>query len=126
MLTEKRKADREAMAIEIASLWGGEGFKATIIPSMNVYPGKRCIMVDLEGPHGLRVSPRFNGDSWQPDTFVLSWHMSTNATAKLAGIFDSVNPIHRHKATDIAEGFEDLKRLLTIRRAQLQDGSAFL
>lgn len=124
MLTEKRKANREAMAAEIAKLWTGDGF--TCEWSLGGSYDKRRLTLHLTGPRGIGLYLSFDGGSRQPGVYVLSWHMATDSTAKLTGIFDSVNQYHRQKATDTAHGFDDLKEVLARRIGQLQDGSAFL
>ena len=128
MFTERRKADRTAMAKAVAAIAHEKGIAATITSEGDPsnYLGDRAVFVTLEGPRGLGLTIDFDGNSCQPDTHVLSWYIGTKHDTRFAtGFAPSINTIHRHKATDIAEGFEELCALLQCRLDAVANGSAF-
>jgi hypothetical protein len=123
-LTEKRAADRKVMAARVEAL----------LKELNVewepgeFPGPREIKIDIKGPRGLCLSVDFDGDSWQPDVHVLSWHMSLDSDAQLsdARFGGNVNPYHKHKATYIAHGIDDLIAKLRFGLELAISGDAFI
>ena len=125
MLTERRKADRETMMAGVEAL-----LQRLKVPyrhdelNLSIICPRR-VSIELMFPRGLRLTVNFNGDSPQPDVFVLSWHVSTKSRACLSDIFDSINNYHFQKATDIATGYERLLWKLESRILAVQDGSAF-
>lgn len=121
-LTERRKDDRAVMALGVAELAIEHGLTAWHTS------GPRMRGVDLAGPHGLKLSVQFRGDSPQarPDVYVLSWHGVEDGARLHPGMFNSVNPYHGHKATDVAYGFAQLMRILRERFTVIADGSAFV
>lgn len=127
-LTERRKADRLAMAEQVADLARAHGLTAQV----RRLETKRRVLVDLAGPHGLKLTVQFRGNSPQcePDTYVLSWCQlprQDEGYRLFPPVFGgSVNPYHGHKATDVANGFRDLTELLQRRFAAIADGSAFV
>jgi hypothetical protein len=125
-LTGRRKADRATMAAQVARLAAGHGIAARVTSGEHQRP--RAMFVDLEGPHGLRLSVAFNGDSprSEPDTYVLSWHGVADGWRLSASAFAHVNPYRGHKATDVAHGFTDLYCLLSQRLMAIADGSVFI
>lgn len=127
MLTEKRKADREKMAAAIIALATECGATAAIDPD---WPGERAIMIRIQAARGLRLYIDFDGDSSQPDVYVLSWHMSTDVDTCFADAFSRggrvpLNSIHWRKATDVAYGFDALLTALRASLLQAQSGEAF-
>jgi hypothetical protein len=127
-LTERRKADRAAMAAQVAALATGHGFRAEIHPEPT-FLGQRCTDVLLSFPHELTVRVWFDGQSchrpeW--DTYVLSWCTEGEDGWRLAPhAFADVNPYNGCKATDVARGFGNLLYVLGRRFAAIADGSAF-
>lgn len=122
-LTERRKADREQMALQVAELAGAYGLTAVPHPEL---PGTREASVDVSGPLGLKLTVRFDGGKRHPDTYVLSWHGVEDGVRLHWGMFGNVNPVHSHKATDVARGFAQLKRTLAERFMVIADGRAFI
>jgi hypothetical protein len=125
-LDERRKGDRDKMATAILGDWiAAPGFTAE---REDNWPGDnpRCVMLKLSAPNGLRLNLDFNGSSWQPNVYVLSWYIDIGHAKCLAPIFGSVNEYHRQKATDIVEGFQALRDLLSRRITEIQRGDAFL
>lgn len=125
--TVTRKGDREKMAAFFQGQWeAAPGFTANRLDPAPVWPGERCILLELRGPRGVGVSLHLNGNSSQPDTYVLSWRVATDSDARFAWNFaGSRNEVHKRKATDIAEGFHALWTLLSDRMTKLQSGEAF-
>lgn len=123
-LTEKRAADRKIMMSRVTALL--DELKIEYKPGK--YPGPREVKIDITGPRGLCLSVDFDGDSWQPDVHVLSWHMSLGSDAQLsdARFGGSVNPHHKHKATYIASGIDDLLSKLRFGLELAISGEAFI
>jgi hypothetical protein len=121
-LTARRKADREAMAAQVAQLAAQHGITARAF----IGRGPRCVGVDLDGPHGLKVTVEFDGTSDHPDIWVLSWHGVDDGWQLDPCWFGHVNQYHGHKATDVVHGFEALMRMLCVRFAAIADGYAFI
>lgn len=123
VLSERRKADREEMAKGVEALLDELG-----IEHEREEMGPREIYIRITAPRGLCLTVDFDGDSWQPDVHVLSWHMDMDSDAQLsdARFGGNVNPHHKHKATYIAAGYDDL--LVKLRRGlELAiSGEAFL
>lgn len=122
-LSETRKADRATMVARVAALACKHGITAV---RRLEEPGTRFTSVDLAGPHGLKLTVRFDGGSWQPGVYVLSWYGIEDSTRLRPGVFWDVNAFHGCKATDIACGFAQLETMLGERFAAIADGSAFV
>ncbi|WP_395175500.1 hypothetical protein [Roseibium alexandrii] len=122
MLTEKRKKDRQTMATVLADLVRENGAEAEIRER-----GKREIVVEIRTARGVCLNVDFDGESWQPDVHVLSWHTSIDSDAcfKSYAFGGSVNQCHRRKATDTAEGFDRLCTVVKRRLSQIANGSVF-
>lgn len=124
-LSERRKADREtiASAVHALALECGASSEIDRAPFGDMCP--RMVMVNMQIA-GVSLHLDFDGDSPQPDVFVLSWRVDRGSDKRLAELPGwSVNPYHFHKATDIAEGFDELKAILMARLIALADGTAF-
>jgi hypothetical protein len=123
-LSARRKADREAMAARVADLASEYKFPARA--HTGIY-GPRHLAVDIEFPHGLKLTVNFDGTPGGagPDVYVLSWYGVEDGTRLHPGMFGHVNPLYGHKATDVAHGFAQLERTLRERFAVIADGSAF-
>jgi hypothetical protein len=127
VLTERRAADRTEMANGIAALVTECGATYDRLEG-GAYPGPRAIQLYVQAARGLRVRVEFDGDSAQPDTHVLSWHMAVDADGELndATFGGDVNRFHRQKATYIAFGFEELCNRLRFGLELAASGKAFL
>lgn len=123
-LTERVKADREEMARQVKML--AEGLGATVTRK-NDNEGEKSRAIDLyiATPRGLNVSVGFDGAHANSDTYVLSWHLSTETPELLTDAFGDVNPYHFSKATDVAHGFADLVQKIQKSLGMAADGSAF-
>ena len=124
--TERRKSDRVKMLAGVEALLQRlkVDYQITTDELLGMCP--RRVALELTLPRGLQLTIDFDGDSPQPDVFVLSWHMSTASSTCLAfGVFDSINNYHFQKATDVARGFDRLLQVLESRILAAQDGGAF-
>lgn len=120
-LTERRAKDRLEMARQVMALVRSHEFSCDMDDGM----GPREVWVNIQTIHGLSLTVDFDGDSYQPDTHVLSWH-GVNDPHKLSPSFaPSVNSCHWHKATDVCDGFESLLSTLDTRLKSIRDGRAF-
>jgi hypothetical protein len=125
LLTARRRADRSEMAQAVCFLLGEyRQLTGTLRPEQD---GSRKTSVEIEGPHGLKVTVHFDGAGANgPDTYVLSWHGVEDGVRLHWGMFGNVNRCHGCKATDVATGFAQLLRILRERFAVIADGSAFI
>lgn len=94
--------------------------------SSDLYPNAERIA--LVAPGGLEVTVRFDKDSWQPNVYVLSWHMHIDSPNRLnnATFGGNVNPHHKLKATYVAQGFVDLCQKLSKGLKMAASGDAYL
>lgn len=126
-LSERRAADRETMARRAAELVTqcGATFERT---EGAPHPGARAISLYVKAARGLCVRLEFDGDSIQPDTHVLSWHVGLESDARLsnARFGGNVNPHHMQKATYIAHGFDALCERVRFGLELARSGEAFL
>jgi hypothetical protein len=124
-MSARRKADRAVMAQQVIDLAGEYGLAAWVCRCQS-QPSPRLTAVDIMGPHGLRVTVKFDGAAETPDTYLLCWHGVHEGTRLHPGMFGIVNSHHGHKATDVPCGFAQLLRILRERFAVIADGSAFV
>lgn len=126
-LSETRAADRKKMAAAIEQLVLECGSTFTRSEGGS-YPGPHCVNINVSAPEGLNVRVSFDGKSWQPNVYVLSWNMGLDATRLLNSdtFGGSVNQHHFCKATYVAHGFDDLCRQLRSGLLMAKDGSAYL
>ena len=126
-LSVKRKADRKAMAEQIIRLATNLNASAYIDEVVNEV--NRETWVRIVAAQGLRLTVTLDGQSCQPDVHVLSWHIATGHETKIADSFGAnagVNELHRHKATDVCHGYNDLLKTLDTRLRRAFDGRAFM
>ena len=126
-LSSSRKADRIFMAAALVALVKECGASCQVNP-LDSYPGEREKKVVIDTPAGLELTVDIDGDSRQPDVYVLSWHMNWQAEDRLnnATFGGDVNPHHFRKATYVAYGFDDLCRQLRKGLTMAIDRTAFL
>lgn len=120
--TERRKADREWMAQQIAELARECGAQAEVAPP--IYEPKD-LHVNITCARGLCLSVEFEAKSCQPDVYVLSWHFKERGEDKLSFLFGDVNRYHQRKSTEIAHGYHDLRHKLYASLCMVRDGTAF-
>lgn len=121
-LTVTRQHDRRAMAVALEVLIALEGATSERRKSI------RCIHLDVTAAQGLCVSINLDGNSSQPDIYLLSWYIDSASNAELneSTFGGKVNPHHRRKATYIADGFEELYQKLQTGLQKAANGTAFI
>lgn len=125
-LSVKRQADRLKMAQALTQL--ALDHDCTVQRTQGgTYPGPRCIQLALRAPGGLSVTVNLDAASWQPDTYVLNWHIASDSDRKLAPypFGGSVNPHHFCKATYVAQGFKHLVEQLRKGLEMAKNGTAY-
>lgn len=122
ILTERRAADRKAMAKALTELGATLGATVTIEPI-----GSYEISLKIEHPSGLCVYISLDGKTphARPNTFVLPWHMRGHPETRLARSFGTVNPHHQRKATHVVDGWSALHAEIKRGLTAANDGSAF-
>lgn len=121
-LTERREGDRKKMAACLVTEITAAG--ATAIAEPCSYKRKR-LDVEINAPGGACITVDFDGDSSQPNVYVVTWN------TRYQGVFfnpdiDDVNPYHFGKATRVCEGFASLVKTLKRDVARFVDGSGYL
>jgi hypothetical protein len=125
-LSERRKADRAAMAVRLTDAITEAGGTVQPDPQWN-RAVIHALMLLITAPGGAFVHVEFNGKSIQPNTYVVTWNILSDAKhrhVRFAEIGD-VNPFHRAKATRVAYGFEQLCDLLVADVRRFVDGSGY-
>lgn len=125
-----RKADRHAMAQELAELVRTSGFEAQInLERADGFHDRRVNVCVTGMPHGLRLTVDFEPirglNSELGFAQVLSWHGVRDGFRLNPNIFHSVNNFHGHKATDGIDTFDQLKFVLAKRLRLIAAGEAF-
>ena len=135
-LSERRKADRKRMLDLMIKLCDELKVPYTIKrePAVRLGPDwdDRRAKIRITGPTGLSATLDFDGKSWQPDTFVVSWHMDIGPAYDRETIIradfcedpEARNPFHKRKATDVCRGFDQLIVLMSRRLQRIADGTA--
>jgi len=139
MLTERRKADREEMARQVAALCAEMGATcevrdmATYVYSDGSDAGKdsreiRCLIEIGEGCVGIE----FDGGHFNTmkDCFCMPWNTVMGSKARMTSAFGTavgaeVNPFHQQKCMGFADGFEDLLERLRAAMICINAGEAF-
>ncbi len=121
-LTEKRAADRKAMAQAVIECATANGCAAAIDPLWSRH-SPRAIMVRIEAPGGAHVSIEFDGETTQPDVHVWTWNSDRRFGAGWG--HDAVNPFHRRKASRVSDGLEQLLATLAADCAGLVSGDRY-
>lgn len=127
-LTERRKADRLKMALELVALATSLGATAAIEPEGSITYAPYRIVVRITAARGLRIAVDFDGKSCQPDVHVMSWHFDLNCDTCLSdrfGLLGTINLYHFRKATYVAHGFDALCLGLEYGLELARDGTAF-
>ncbi len=130
MYVETKKADRVKMADEVQALATRYGFPVKRIEPAEGWPGRRCIRLEIETLRGLCVSVDFDGNSSQPDVYVIPWYISGHKDTKISHLFGyvaggSVNSYHCGKCTAVQRGWDALIDSLESCFEEIQDGIAF-
>ena len=117
--TERRKADREAMAKELVEAVIEAGGKAQISRDA------QFIEIHISVPGGAIISVDFDGKSRQPDIHVCTWNVASDSDSRFADIIGNVNEFHHAKANVVADGFDALKSELVADIAHFVDGCGY-
>ena len=120
-LTEKRAKDRAFMAAHLAAKLTEAG--ASVERNPDVGPREIELVISVDG--GARVRVDFDGESVQPDVFVLGWHIDHKSDATFALCMGDVNPFHHSKVTKVAYGFPALLDLLVADVSKLVSGEGY-
>lgn len=122
-LTERRLSDRKTMAKLVCDLAKEFLFESEIEEPYS----PRELNVLIKTKHGLRLVVDFDGNSKQPDVFVLSWFIRNDPNTKLSSNFAPlVNTVHYRKATDVTYGFKSLLETLRFRFESISNETAFI
>lgn len=119
-LSERRKADRAAMAKGIAQIAKKYGANCDISSDEDE------VSVYVDHPGGLAVGINFERRSVQPDVHVIAWHIRYGSSARLNDSFGDVNPYHHRKATHVRIGWEALSAEIERGLSAAADGSAYM
>lgn len=127
ILSERRAPDRQKMALSLEQLVAECG-AAYERRDGGASPGPKAVKLSIVGAGGLQLTVTLNGDSCQPNIYVMSWNMATGSDLKLndATFGGNVNPYHKQKATYVAYGFGELCQMLRKGLMMAKDGSAYL
>ena len=118
-LTERRKADRAAMAKGIKEIAEKHG----AVCEIEEVPGE--IHITAAHPGGLQLTFWLESKSCQPDVHVIPWHIHYESDARLSPAFGSVNPHHSRKATHVAYGWGALATEIDRGFSAAANGSAY-
>jgi hypothetical protein len=121
-LTMKRKADRTKLALMIEEMLKDRGVQFERREGGD-YPGPREIQIHVVADRGVRVGVDLDGDSCQPNTFVLTWNAPDGVCFSEA--MGMVNPYHFAKATTVAHGADQLLYLLDRDLEAFRSGRGF-
>lgn len=127
MYTERRKADREAMAANLMALAQEYGWEAER-ESLAAHE----VSLHLSGPRGLAVWLLFDGKAHplSRDCHCMAWTVHHSSDARLSIAFgtamgSAVNPYHRQKCTAFASGFDTLRAAVEKAMQMANSGEAF-
>lgn len=120
-LTERRAADRLAMANAVETLALSLG--AAVTRPERFVP--RQVRLAIATPHGCEVSVDFDGDTTQPDVHVITWNVASNSLYAFSGALGDVNPHHFAKVNRVGYGLDDLLRILARDIPALLDGRGY-
>lgn len=106
--TERRKADRRAMADALTRRMQAIG--ATVTEEEPMSLRARRIRLQVRTAGGAVCWPEFDGDTTQPDVHVITWNIHHDAPRDLRFVswWGDVNPFHFRKMTRVCRGFADL------------------
>lgn len=124
-LTEQRAADRRTMADALATMLRTAGAAVTEVERYQ----PRTIRLEVRAPGGGICWPEFDGESCQPNVYVVTWNVAHDApnrnAIRFAITFGNVNSYHFHKASRVAYGFEQLGAVLAADVAACVSGAAY-
>jgi len=127
MLRVKNKKDREQMVVLINKIAMKHSCN---IEANHSYLSNRCIDIDISHPSGLGVHFSLDGETSNPDSFLLPFCIRKSGDKCLSGAFGNamsaeLNRAHRKKCMRLYYGFD--AALLALDRAfsMAADGTAY-
>ena len=121
-LTERRAADRAAMADDLQQLAESMGAKA-IRPEPYA---PRQVRLEIEVPGGAYLPLCFEGDNGRySDMHVPTWNVRTSSLYAFADAMGDVNPYHFAKASRGADGYDALRAVVARDLAILLSGRGY-
>ena len=128
-IQETRKADRAWVIAALTAMCDAYGIDHGT--ELHFLGNSRAIAITITGPRWLEVTIDLDGDSPQPDVYVLSWHISFDAPPEerkgqiiAKGFAQDRNEYHRRKATDICHGARELLVTMEKRLIDMKSGKA--
>lgn len=121
-LTERRAADRAAMADDLQQLAESMGAKA-IRPEPYA---PRQVRLEIEAPGGAYLPLDFDGEAGQAaDCFVPTWNVRTSSLYTFADAMGDINRFHFSKASRVAHGYDELRAIVARDLAILLSGRGY-
>lgn len=124
-LSVGRRLDRIEMARRLAAVCRTYNVPCEVTPH-DMKSMRRRVDVRVKHASGLTGRVSFDGDSANGDTYLIHWYDCPKGYRLNPAVFASVNPFHFHKATDIADGFEQLLHVWEIRCVAISEGYAMV
>lgn len=122
-LTERRALDRLRMAELLVEAVNDAGGAARPKESIT----GRDIQLKITAPGGAYVYVEFDGESVQPDVYVVTWNIDRERRdVRFAPSFGQVNNFHGRKATRVARGFIELRKQIVADIESCNLGTAYL
>lgn len=121
-LTERRAADRAAMADDLQQL--AESMGAVVTRPEPFAP--RQVRLEIEAPGGAYLPLDFDGDAGQAaDCFVPTWNVRTSSLYAFADAMGDINRFHFSKASRVAHGYDELRAIVARDLAILLSGRGY-
>lgn len=121
-LTERRAADRAAMADDLQQL--AESMGAVVTRPEPFAP--RQVRLEIEAPGGAYLPLDFDGEAGQAaDCFVPTWNVRTSSLYTFADAMGDINRFHFSKASRVAHGYDDLRAVVARDLAVLLEGRGY-
>jgi hypothetical protein len=130
MLTEMKKADREAMAKAVEALCASKGM--TCMRRDPEILGPKVVALDITS-RDVMIGVDFDGTKGRyenRDVFCLPWCISHDSEARFSSGFETimqapVNRVHERKCTAFAYGFDEFLMKLEAGFDAIASGAAF-
>ena len=121
-LTERRAADRAAMADDMQQL--AESMGAVVTRPEPYAP--RQVRLEIEAPGGAYLPLDFDGDAGAAtDYFVPTWNVRTSSLYAFTDAMGDINRFHFSKASRVAHGYDELRAIVARDLAILLSGRGY-
>ena len=121
-LTERRAADRAAMADDLQQL--AESMGAVVTRPEPFAP--RQVRLEIEAPGGAYLPLDFDGDAGQAaDYFIPTWNVRASSLYAFADAMGDINRFHFSKASRVAHGYDELRAIVARDLAILLSGRGY-